>query len=78
VRTKRHIQSKSHCQEEATWLLEQNQDEEGTEAIDAEGEEGTLELEPLSNRLERESEHECGTAACLVCAQCGSVILTWT
>jgi hypothetical protein len=68
MRTKRHVQPQSHCQEEETWLLEQNQDEEGTEAVDAEGEERTLELESLRGRLEREREHACGTAPCRVCA----------
>jgi hypothetical protein len=62
MRTKRHIQSKSHCQEKETWLPEQNSDEEGTEAVDEEGEEGTVEFESLRDWFE-ERQHEIGQRA---------------
>jgi hypothetical protein len=47
MRSKRHIQPKSHSEEAETWVFEQDQDKEGTEVVDEEVEEGTVELESL-------------------------------
>jgi hypothetical protein len=50
VRTKRHVQPVTYCAEEETWVFEQDSDEEGTQVIDEEVEEGALEFESLDVR----------------------------
>jgi hypothetical protein len=43
MRTKRHIQSESYCEEAETWVFEQDSDEEGEKDDYEEVEEGTVE-----------------------------------
>jgi hypothetical protein len=51
MRSSRHIQPQPLGTKEEAWVLEQDTDEEGQEAIDAEAEEGTVESEPLRGSL---------------------------
>jgi hypothetical protein len=52
MRSTRYVQPESVGQEEEAWLFEQDQDEEGAEAVDEEVEEGKMELESLVSLTE--------------------------